>query len=156
MTNNIYYDVIYASAPYGLLKIIEDRFNNDGIINFGKIAILTSDIESTSIQKFIETLGSNLNNYELIETTNSNVLFKSSVLIFNATWKIIENCYIISFIVGTSFEMNEKGVCVYCEEQDDGDTVVALDDDVDRWSFTNSDDYDEDRWWVDEDYAIIS
>ena len=136
-----YYSVMHFDRKRDTYERFIDGIVNDfskyGILNFGKILIPIGEIQY-SIHDVLFTIISKLNDSQIIDSSFTYLLFKVSQVIFNATWRLVDGEFIeVMLVIGTDYEISDKGVFVFSGE-DDNDTVVPeFDsdyDDIDNFS----------------------
>ena len=111
-----------------------DYFNDLGIINFGKFTLPTHMIPW--IDEFIQqSATSSLDGFELMDLTDHYYFFKARDLYFYVTWKRLEDSVEFAILHGSQYSMDESGIYVFHDDEDDSDTVVKDDDTSDLDDF---------------------
>ena len=125
----------FTQVSFGkFIDIICDYFSDLGIINFGKFTLPTHAIPW--IDEFIQkSTTSSLDGYELMELTDHHYFFKARDLYFYVTWKRVGDLVEFAIIHGTQYSMDETGIYVFHDDEDDSDTVVFDDDSSDLDDF---------------------
>ena len=125
----------FSQANFGnFIDNICDYFHDLDIINFGKFALPTHMIPW--IDEFIQqSTTSSLDGYELMELTDQYYFFKARDLYFHITWKRLGDSVEFAIVHGTQYSMDETGIYVFHDDEDDSDTVVMDDDTSDLDGF---------------------
>lgn len=111
-----------------------DYFSDLGIINFGKFTLPTHMIPW--IDEFIQqSTTSSLDGFELMDLTDHYYFFKARDLYFYVTWKRVGDFCEFAILHGTQYTMDETGIYVFHDDEDDNDTVVMDGDSSDLDDF---------------------